>query len=496
MALLPNRKSNLKQDPAGNLIFRLGDLGPGVGARLLYRVRIGANSREGDWKMSRLDPVLSKTASATETGPARAVVRVGGGVFSTRQVIIGRVFDDVNRNGEFDASDKPISGARLYLTNGQSVITDSQGLYNFPAVGDGSQVIALDPVTVPSGYALADGKSLSGKSWTRLLRTPIGGGAMLRQNFILIGNGSSDSSKLAAYRAPRNDSPYSSSVVQPPTSDAAAPVVNSAATAAIPAYRSAVGVYEFASTETLDPVAPGTAVVLSPAPNSVVMDPAMELVARVALNWTVKLEVNGEQVSEQNIGTRRFDNKNQVTTFTFVSVGLKPGPNRVVVTPMSPVGIPGTDLEMIAIARGPVQRLEIVPDKTAIQAGGRDSTLIRIRALDHWGHPANDGQIGIEASLGQLLRLDKVAQPDDGLLTPGSMSPSADLSTDVNNHLGPSQAKGQLVIPTQNGEVAVKLVGPAQPGEARLHVVAGQLESESLVRILAGESTFNHGWAG
>ena len=76
-------------------------------------------------------------------------------------------------------------GVRLYLSNGQSVITDSEGLYNFPSLGDGPQVISLDPVSLPPGYALTDGGRESGKGWTRLLRTPVGGGALLRQNFVL-----------------------------------------------------------------------------------------------------------------------------------------------------------------------------------------------------------------------------------------------------------------------------------------------------------------------
>ncbi len=184
---------NIEPENAGaDLLFRIGDLAPGASARLLYRVRIGANAREGEQENVAIGSGTFPSGERSETGAARATVRVGGGVFSTRQVIVGRVFQDLNLNGKFDAADKPVPGARLFLTSGQSVITDSQGLYNFPALGDGSQVIALDPVTVPSGFALADGKSVSGKSWTRLLRTPIGGGALLRQNFILVSNGGTE----------------------------------------------------------------------------------------------------------------------------------------------------------------------------------------------------------------------------------------------------------------------------------------------------------------
>jgi uncharacterized repeat protein (TIGR01451 family) len=465
-------------EPTANgsdLVFQLGELGPGTSARLLYRVRIGANAREGEQENVAIGSGTFTNGDRVETGAVRATVRVGGGVFSTRQVIIGRVFKDVNRNGQFDPADKPVAGARLYLTNGQSVITDSQGLYNFPAVGDGSQVIALDPVTVPTGYALTDGNSLAGRSWTRLLRTPVGGGALLRQNFILVGSGD-DSSDLAAER-PSATRGKSQSFGSKRSQTGTTALINPAE----PLHGSA-GVYEFTSTENLDPVAPGTALILSPARDSVVMAPAMELVARVAINWTVKLEVNGESVSDQNIGTRRVDNKNQITTFTFVSVGLHPGPNRVTVTPISPEGVAGTPQQMIAMGRGPIVRLEVAPEKTAIQAGGRDSTLIKVRAFDKWGHPANDNQIGIESSLGQLVRLEQQV-PDDGVLVPGKIVPSADLSTDVGTQPR-DQARGQLIVPMENGEAQVKLIGPAQPGDARLHVVAGQLEMESLVRIL------------
>jgi uncharacterized repeat protein (TIGR01451 family) len=145
----------------GELLFHLPDLAPGAGARLLYRVRIGANAQEGDRDNVAVGRGDFPSGEHSETGAARATVRVGGGVFSTRQVVIGRVFEDVNGNGLFDRGDKPAAGVRLYLSSGQSVITDSHGLYNFPALSDGSQVLALDSLTLPDGLALANGGSLS-----------------------------------------------------------------------------------------------------------------------------------------------------------------------------------------------------------------------------------------------------------------------------------------------------------------------------------------------
>src|SRR5712691_6393329 len=209
-----------------DLLFRISEIPHGATARLLYRVRVGANAREGEQENLAIAAGLFPSGERTETAPARAVVYISAGIFSTRQVILGRVFVDTNGNGKFDDGDKPAPGVRLYLNNGQSVITDSAGLYNFPSLGDGPQVISLDPVSVPHGYALADGGKLSGKSWARLLRTPIGGGALLRQNFALLPTDKSRKQDEGAANKPlaqKDDGP-----VQPVAAPVSQPLRNDA----------------------------------------------------------------------------------------------------------------------------------------------------------------------------------------------------------------------------------------------------------------------------
>ena len=479
------------QEVNGELLFRIGELGPGASARLLYRVRIGVNAREGDSDNVALATGVFPSGERTESGTARATVRVGGGAFSTRQMLIGRVFEDANRNGLFDEGDKPVPGVRLYLTSGQSVITDSEGMYNFPSLNDGSQVVALDPVTLAPGYALADGGRLSGRSWTRLLRTPIGGGAMLRQNFVLVRSGKrtllADDTKAkpagpTAAIAPTTGAGKSSSaneIKQTPAQTAAAYGSAPASGNAPGTSPTVAGTYEFASNETIEPIAPGAIKIISPEADAVVMTPALEVMGRVALDWTFKLEVNGDQISEKNIGVKRLDKKNQVATFTFVSIGLKPGPNRIRVTAIGPKGETGQSQELTVLGRGPVERLEIVPERNAIQAGGRDSTLLKIRAFDKWGHPAADSQVAIESSLGQLLKLDN--KPASEIPPPAKPSLATNLSRQPDDVS--TQATRQLLISLQGGEAVVKLVGPGSAGDARLHATTGQVEAESAVRI-------------
>ena len=475
----------------GELLFSIGELGPGASARLLYRVRIGVNAREGDSDNVAVATGVFPSGEQTESGTARATVRVGGGAFSTQQLIIGRVFEDVNGNGSFDDGDKPVPGVRLYLTSGQSVITDSEGLYNFPSLNDGSQVIALDRVTLAPEYLLADGGRLSGQSWTRLLRTPVGGGAMLRQNFVLRRKGGSSSVADHAEAKLSNTSTAIMSESKTSVLEEAKRSLNGSSAASAPTSASpdptsptAAGTYEFTATETIEAIAPGVVKILSPGPDTVVMAPALEVSARVALNWTLKLEVNGDEISEKNIGVKRLDNKNQVATFTFVSIGLKPGPNRIRVTAVGPDGQTGQTQEQTVMGRGPVERLEIVPERTSIQAGGRDSTVVKIRALDRWGHPAADGQIAVESSLGQLSKLDgkPVAEIPAAAASTPSMANSLSRAQDDTT---PAKAQSQLLLSLAGGEAIVKLVGAGAAGEARLHATTGEIEAQSAVRVIS-----------
>src|SRR5439155_22665030 len=161
------------------------------------------------------------------------------------------------------------------------------------------------------------------------------------------------------------------------------------------------GTYEVAANDNVEAVPPGAVRVISPAPNSVSMSPGLQIEARVALDWSVKLEVNGEQVSDKNIGVRSLDHKNQVATFTFVGISVKPGSNRIRCTSIGPNGVVGRTEELIVMGRGPARRLEIVSEKSEIHSGRNHSTLVRAKALDQWGNPTPEGEFGIETSLGQ-----------------------------------------------------------------------------------------------
>lgn len=451
----------------GEIVFRVGEIGAGATARLLYRVRVGANAREGEQENVAVASGLFPNGESIQSATGRASVVVGRGAFSTRQIIVGRVFIDHNGNGKFDSGDDPVPDVRLYLQSGQSVITDSQGLYNVPSLGDGSHVLSLDPITIPSGYRLADGGTLAGRSWTRLLRTPLGGGALLRQNFALA---STDVTKLSSF-APGTLKATEQSK-SPTAATEAAPVK-----IALKEQPDGVSRWETTTTETLKPVAPGNIQVLSPEDKSVLMTPALQFDARVALNWKVKLEINGKLISEKSIGVIREDQKNNVTTYSYVGLELRPGQNTVRATAIGPNGVAGDSRELTVLGRGPATRLEVVPDKTQVQAGGRDAITLRIRAFDQWGNPAADDQVAIETSAGELRRFNEesTTTKTNSLALGAAALPGAEVKEE--------NGQQQVAISLVQGEATVKLIGAGTPGEARLRALMGQIESDSKVLI-------------
>lgn len=448
------------------LTFQLGQLQPGERAVVSYRVRVGVNARDGEQVNTAVASGRFASGETLTTMPAKATVRIGRGVFSTRQIIMGRVFDDANNNGQFDQGEKPVAGVRLYLANGQSVVTDSQGMYNFPAVAEGALVISLDPITLPRGYRLQDDGTRSGRSWTRLLRTPLGGGALLRQNFALR---ASDADEELVKKASSN-----ASAKRDVASDINSAVAPSAASSPVP---NTPGTFEVEASETIAAIAPGEVIILSPVKDEVIVTPALSVEARVMEKWSVALEVNGERINDSSIGTTRVDHKNAVATYAFVGINLRPGPNRVIVTATGPNKERGSSVELTVYGRGPAKRLEIVPEKTELQASGRDSVKVRVRALDEWGHPAADSQVAIETSAGRLVLTEDNSTPALALTGANISAPNNAVSEQVNANTQ------QQVVSLVGGEATVALIADNTAGETKLQATLGNVKAEGRVRF-------------
>jgi uncharacterized repeat protein (TIGR01451 family) len=167
------------------LEWNIGTVSPGEIVNVIYRVVVGAAARVGPQDNQATVQAAGPTGDVVMTAPAIATVEVTEDGFSLLQALLGRVYEDKDRDGVFTSADRPIANARVITSTGQASITDSDGLYNIPSLGAGSVVVSLDRSTVPGHLTIQDGGP-GERSWTRLLRTPVGGGTVLRQNFSLV----------------------------------------------------------------------------------------------------------------------------------------------------------------------------------------------------------------------------------------------------------------------------------------------------------------------
>ncbi len=167
------------------LSWTLGTLSSGETVNLTYRVIVGADAGSGPQDNRASVSGIGPDGAIVSAGPAIATVEVIRDVFSTLQAVVGRVFEDKDGDGVFTRADRPIANARVITSAGQAAITDPDGLYNIPSLGAGSVALLLDRATLPGHLTISDNDP-GERSWSRLLRTPAGGGTVLTQNFALV----------------------------------------------------------------------------------------------------------------------------------------------------------------------------------------------------------------------------------------------------------------------------------------------------------------------
>lgn len=447
--------------------FKIGQINSHDRVSVSYRVKVGVNAKQGDNYNSAVVGGCFISKECVSSNPTRVGVKVNPGMFSMRQFIIGRVFIDGNDNQMFDNGEKPVIGARVYLANGESVITDSQGMYNLPAVSEGAQVVSLDPLTLPEGYLLADSRAKSGKDWTRLVRTPLGGGAMLRQNFVLV--------------ASEINSPVSTAPSKDDDAKNVTPKVNEANLVKADFVKDEKK--DAPKTEEYHRVEAGDVTIHSLTDDQVIMTPALNLEVSVAQGWKTLVELNGQKFTDNNIGTTREDKKNAITTYTYVGLGVKPGPNTLTVTAVGPKGEQGKTVETKVYGRGAAKRLEIIPEKKSLQASGRDSTRIFIKAYDDWGHPAQDTSVMIKTSAGRLIKFEEYAgnrqaAKENRVVIGQGLNSTAGVASEQVNQVTQEQS-----VELQGGVGTIKLISDSQVGSAKLNASSGTAEAESQVQF-------------
>ncbi len=122
-------------------------------------VVVGAGVTEGEF-VNRAQALNIMTGNAI-SGEATATVRVVPDPTFDCTDVIGKVFNDANRNGRQDAGEDGLSGVRVVTARGLQATTDQYGRYHItcavtPHESRGSNfVLKLDDHTLPSGFRMA-----------------------------------------------------------------------------------------------------------------------------------------------------------------------------------------------------------------------------------------------------------------------------------------------------------------------------------------------------
>ena len=70
--------------------------------------------------------------------------------FANTTVILGTAFVDNDDDDVLSDGDSPVTGIRIYLPNGVSVLTDEAGRYTFLDLVSGVTTLKVDPITIPN----------------------------------------------------------------------------------------------------------------------------------------------------------------------------------------------------------------------------------------------------------------------------------------------------------------------------------------------------------
>jgi large repetitive protein len=128
----------------------LGDLLTDASKALTYLAILAPGAQQSDG----INRAYARSATSV-SNTAVAKVTVTGGVFSTRGIVLGKIYVDCNKNHVQDPEELGIPGVRFYMQNGSYVVTDSEGKFSFVGLPPRTHVIKVDRTTLPKDARMA-----------------------------------------------------------------------------------------------------------------------------------------------------------------------------------------------------------------------------------------------------------------------------------------------------------------------------------------------------
>lgn len=132
-------------------VLNLGTMSAGETKKITYRVLIGSSALGGDGVNRATAHGRDENNNPLASMEAQWPIEVSRGVMNTDGIIIGKVYHDINRDGIQQKQDGElgVAGVRIYMENGNFIVTDPEGKYNFYGVSAKTHVLKVDRTTIP-----------------------------------------------------------------------------------------------------------------------------------------------------------------------------------------------------------------------------------------------------------------------------------------------------------------------------------------------------------
>ena len=188
-------------------VLSLGNIDINETKEITYRVLIGSSALGGDG-INRATAYgrdeKNKTFASME---AQWPIEVSRGVMNTDGIIVGKVYHDINRDGiqQKEAGELGVAGVRLYMENGNFVVTDPEGKYNFYGISAKTHVLKVDRTTIPNATELVTQSNRNaGDAGSRFVDLKYG--ELHRADFGIVGGMADSTERLNAELVARSKS--------------------------------------------------------------------------------------------------------------------------------------------------------------------------------------------------------------------------------------------------------------------------------------------------
>lgn len=188
-------------------VLSLGNMIAGETKKITYRVFIGSSALGGDGINRATAVAKSEQGQSLVSREAQWKVEVDRGVMNTDGIIVGKVYHDINRDGiqQKDDGELGVAGVRIYMENGNFVVTDPEGKYNFYGISAKTHVLKVDRTTIPNATELVTQSNRNaGDAGSRFVDLKYG--ELHRADFGIVGGMADSTERLNAELVARSKS--------------------------------------------------------------------------------------------------------------------------------------------------------------------------------------------------------------------------------------------------------------------------------------------------